>query len=75
MSEDITSRVYRCEHCQSVVIDEDIAKGGCVCGSRRLTIATSVTDDEVTELEGRGYTFDKRNWIDKETAESERRVE
>ncbi len=68
-------KVFRCEYCKGTVLDTDIQKGGCICGSRRITIATSITDDEVVDLKGRGYEFKEDEWMDKATAESERNVQ
>ena len=68
-------KVYRCEHCSAPVIDQDIQQGGCICGSRRVKVATAITEAELEEIKGRGYEFDASQWMDKETAEQERRLE
>lgn len=73
--EKIEGRLYRCEYCHNPVIDEDIQLGGCICGSRRIKIATSVTSEEVDKLKERGYGFEGERWMDESTAEQERRVE
>ena len=72
--ESILGRVYRCEYCHKPVIEEDIALGGCVCGSRRISIVTALTDEEVVELKERGYEFDDKRWMSRETADKERRL-
>lgn len=68
-------KVYRCDQCRKTVIHEDIQKGGCICGCRRVVIATSITDDEVEDLKGRGYNFDKRHWYTEAEAKQERGME
>jgi hypothetical protein len=72
--ENIETRVYRCEYCHQPVIQEDIAQGGCICGSRRISIATALTDEEVETLKGRGYDFNDERWMSRETADAERRM-
>lgn len=68
-------KVYRCEYCHKPVIASDIQQGGCLCGSRRLRIATSVTAEEMEALKARGYEFKAEYWMDEATAEQERRME
>lgn len=67
-------KVYRCEHCNALVIGQDIQQGGCICGSRRVKVATAISEAELEEIKGRGYEFDANQWMDKETAEQERRM-
>ena len=68
------NKVYRCEYCHKCVLDEDVQLGGCVCGSRRVKIATAVTDEEAVELRERGYDFEANGWMDRATADQERRL-
>jgi hypothetical protein len=68
-------RVYRCEYCHKPVIEADIQQGGCLCGSRRVRIATSVTDEEMADLKERGYEFKPEYWMDEATALEKRRLE
>jgi hypothetical protein len=68
-------RLYRCTACNSPVTIKDIDGGGCLCGGRRVQITTVVSDEERIALEGRGFVFDDKYWVDQETAEQERRLE
>lgn len=55
--------VFRCEHCNGVLLHEDIEKGGCQeCGGRRVRIAYKLTDEEAGALKARGYIFDDDQW-------------
>lgn len=71
----VEKKVYRCEYCHSPVLHSDISQGGCLCGSRRIKVATSVTDDEMKKLVERGYEYRTEYWMDEATAEQERRLE
>lgn len=70
-----SKKVYRCEYCHQPVVDSDIQKGGCICGSRRIRVATSITADELETIKGRGYEFKPEYWMDEATAEQQRRLE
>jgi len=67
--------VYRCEYCHHPVIDSDIQQGGCVCGSRRLKVATSITHEELEKLKARGYEYRPEDWMTEDEAEALRVAE
>jgi hypothetical protein len=68
-------KVYRCEYCHQPVLGSDIQQGGCLCGSRRVRIATSITEAEMTALKERGYVYKPEYWMDEATALEKRRLE
>lgn len=57
----------RCEYCRAVVLQKHIAElGGCkMCGSRRMRIAFSLTDDEMSQAQADGYVLPDGAWSDK----------
>ena len=64
--ESLDQTVYRCAYCSAVVLPLQLAsKGHCPsCGSRRLRIASTLSDDEVAKAKAEGYVFTSDRWID-----------
>ncbi len=59
--------IMRCEYCRAVVLQSHIAEaGGCkMCGSRRMRIAFSLTDEEMRQAQAEGYVPQAGQWSDK----------
>lgn len=48
--------LYRCFYCNKLIWRQDLDEdGACECGSRKTRIAFAVTDEEMAELETRGF--------------------
>lgn len=56
--------VYRCVYCATMILPSDVVlKGGCrKCGSKRMRVAATVSDEEAVRAIGEGYVFSEERW-------------